>query len=253
MVEIDFAKLEEIVRDAGKLAQKIKNEEIQVNSSNPDNLQTNADVLLHQFYIENLPKILNVPILSEEGKSLDLGDLGDKFWIVDPIDGTLSYLHGYPTYVTQLALMAEGLPIISFVYAPELNLMYHAKRGAGAFCNGKSVRVSEAQAPKSIIDNYPSPNPFVSSVIEKLSISEYLESGSIGLKICRVADSTADIFIKNTRVFDWDVAPGYLVLEEAGGKCGLLSGESFSFGNPFRKGNFQALNRTQLYNLEALF
>ena len=77
-------------------------------------------------------------------------------------------------------------------------------------------------------------------------IRKYLESGSLGLKICRVAEGNADIFVKQTRVHDWDVAPGALILQEAGGIYSLLKGEEYKFQGKIKKENFLAINRLHI-------
>jgi len=250
MADIDFKTLELIVRTAGNSALQSKKQKKNIDYSQPDNIHSQVDLRLHDFYLKNLPKILDVPILSEEDSGNHLELRPEVYWIIDPLDGTLSYLNNFLTYVTQIALMVKDMPEISYIFAPESSEMFRAIRNKGAFLNDQSIKVSASKCPEKIIDNYPIPIPYVSEIMKKLKISEYLESGSIGLKICRVADGTADIFVKQTRVYDWDVAPGALILQEAGGQIGLLSGAEYKFENALRKENFQAFNQKNLLDLE---
>ena len=252
MLDIDFKSLERIVIEAGSEAENMKTLQQTIDSSNPDNIHSDMDLRIHEKYISKLPKILDVPVMSEEDVDMRSRLETDIYWIVDPIDGTLSYINGFATYVTQIGLVVGNMPILGYVFAPELGELYKGHRGMGATKNGKKIKVSGHSRPKTIVDNYPTPDGYVAEVMNRMEITSYLECGSIGLKICRVAEGRADIFIKHTRVFDWDVAPGSIILEEAGGGCGLITGEPYLFESSFRKPNFQALNSKNLYDLGSI-
>jgi 3'(2'), 5'-bisphosphate nucleotidase len=251
MVDIDYESLEKIVIEAGTVARTLKSKRLKIDKTNPDNFQSEADLRIHEKYFSKLPRILNVPVLSEEDIGLESRMNSDAYWIVDPIDGTLSYINGFPTYVTQIGLVIGTMPVLGFVFAPELGELYKACRGMGATRNGKTIQVTRNSRPMTIVDNYPKPDNYVADLMSRLQIPTYLECGSIGLKICRVAEGRADIFVKHTRVFDWDVAPGSLILNEAGGSYGLISGEAYLFEASLRKPNFQASNANKLYNLDT--
>ena len=252
MIDIDFESLEQIVIEAGNAAQAMKSKRLKIDETNPDNFQSEADLLIHEKYFARLPSILNVPVLSEEDIDLESRLDSDIYWIVDPIDGTLSYINGFPTYVTQIGLVIGKMPVLGFVFAPELGELYKARRGMGATRNGQKIQVSRHSRPMTIVDNYPKPDNYVAELMTRMEIPSYLECGSIGLKICRVAEGRADIFVKHTRVFDWDIAPGSLILNEAGGSYGLMSGEAYVFEASLRKPNFQASNAKRLYDLNTV-
>ncbi len=252
MIDIDLENLEKLVIEAGTVAQRLKSKRLKIDKTNPDNFQSEVDLLIHEKYLAKLPSILNVPILSEEDIDLETRLNSDIYWIVDPIDGTLSYINGFPTYVTQIGLVIGKMPVLGFVFAPELGELYKARKGMGATRNGKKIQVSRHPRPMTIVDNYPNPNNVVAELMSRMDINSYLECGSIGLKICRVAEGRADIFVKHTRVFDWDIAPGSLILNEAGGSYGLISGEAYLFEDTLRKPNFQASNSKRLYDLNPV-
>ena len=252
MIDIDLKSLEQIVIEAGIVAQSMKNTRLKIDRTDPDNFHSEADLRIHEKYIARLPAILDVPVLSEEDIDLESRLNSDIYWIVDPIDGTLSYINGFPTYVTQIGLVVGNLPVLGFVFAPELGEFYKARRGMGATRNGQKIEVSPHSRPMTIVDNYPKPDNYVAELMSRMEIPSYLECGSIGLKICRVAEGRADMFVKHTRVFDWDVAPGSLILNEAGGSYGLISGEEYLFEASLRKPNFQASNAKKLYDLNPV-
>jgi 3'(2'), 5'-bisphosphate nucleotidase len=235
--------LNELVTELGSKIKKVKTGSLVVDSSNPENISTNVETNLFNYYKSRLSKIVKAPVFGEESGDI-LGYPEDSsFWMVDVIDGTLSYLDGYPGYVTQVCFMSEGLPQFSAVYAPETDELFHAIRGFGAFCNKSPLKVSNSIRKPIFIDNTPVPNSQLREIMERFDSRSYIESGSIGLKICRIATGEADIFIKKSRVFDWDVAPGGLILTEAGGYYRTFSEDPYEFSKNFRKENFLAFGK----------
>jgi 3'(2'), 5'-bisphosphate nucleotidase len=102
--------------------------------------------------------------------------------------------------------------------------------------NGQPLRVKPFdRARLSLVDNYPEPRGVAERLYRDLACAKYVESGSIGLKICLVAEGAADIFIKDVCVRDWDIAPPYLVLQEAGGVIAQYSGQPFEFLKEYEK------------------
>lgn len=186
-------------------------------------LKTDADLKAHDELSRQLTSIdASIPIISEE--DAEQGACPERYWLIDPIDGTASFASGFPGFVTQAALIDKGRPEIAGVYAPVFNLEFIAARGSGSFCNGTRLRVSADSSFDRLIDNYPEPRGIAEAVFEQFWFKEYIESGSIALKICRIADGTADLFVKDVSVRDWDLAAADLVLSEAGGGLSDLSG-----------------------------
>lgn len=182
-----------------------------------------ADLWAHQRLSAGLASIQPaVPIVSEEDQGSERQGSGGRYWLIDPIDGTASYAGGYSGFVTQVALMEDEQPVMAAVFAPDFQDLFLAERGGGAFLNG--VRLTAVPASSlTLVDNYPRPRGVADEVYRAFSFQRYLECGSIGLKICRVADATADVFVKAVRTRDWDLAAPQLVLHETGGS--LLDGE----------------------------
>lgn len=92
-----------------------------------------ADTMAHDALSSRLRTIdPAIPVLSEEDPESILLGRPDRYWLIDPIDGTASYAHGFPGYVTQAALLTDGRPVLSAVYAPEPDVGYAAVHGLGA-------------------------------------------------------------------------------------------------------------------------
>jgi 3'(2'), 5'-bisphosphate nucleotidase/myo-inositol-1(or 4)-monophosphatase len=185
-----------------------------------------VDRFAHDALTSELSKIApDLPILSEEDLASHWRERPDSYLIIDPVDGTASYAHGFPGYVTQIAMIQDDQPQLGAIYAPETDELYLATRGQGATCNGRPLSTSRDQCRLFLTDNYPEPRGIAADLASSLNITGYLESGSLSLKICRVADGSADLFVKDVVVRDWDIAPAHLILEEAGGVLTLLNGQ----------------------------
>jgi len=194
-------------------------------------LKSEADVIAEEIIMRGLRSLTpTLPVVSEEDVSTHaLGSLA-RYWMVDPIDGTASFCGGYAGFVTQIALMAGAQPVLGAVYGPALGLMYLAEQGGGATVNGGKLTLNWHDRDVVLTDNYPNPRGIAKILYDRLPCGGYLESGSIGLKICRVADGQADLFVKDVITRNWDLAPGHLILQEAGGVLVDLQGSAISYG-----------------------
>jgi len=198
--------------------------------------KANADLIAEECLREKLQHIADIPIISEENISSQLVDRPPKYWLIDPIDGTASFAQGFSGFVCQAALIRDGQPWLAAVFAPALERLYLAERGMGATINGQPIGVKLANLQQlSLIDNYPQPKGVAENLFRDLHCSDYIESGSIGLKICLVAEGTADIFVKDVCVRDWDVGAPHLVLQEAGGVLTQFTGEDFDYQGKYEK------------------
>jgi 3'(2'), 5'-bisphosphate nucleotidase/myo-inositol-1(or 4)-monophosphatase len=195
-----------------------------------------ADLIADECLRMELRSLSDVPIVSEEDLQSQSANRPSEYWLVDPIDGTASFAGGFDGFVTQAAFIKDGQPCLAAVYAPALDRLYLAERGRGASANGRPIHVKPADAKKlTLVDNYPEPRGIAKRLFEELDCARYLESGSIGLKICLVAAGDADIFVKNVVLRDWDVAGPHLVLHEAGGSFAQFEGGRFEYAGGYEK------------------
>ena len=229
--------IKEFLSALGKKLVAFSPEKIETVSEINENLKTNIDQIAHDFMIEKLNLLSKLPVISEEDPMSISKPRPNKYWIIDPIDGTRSLVNGYQTYVCQVALIENAMPIMSVVYEPALNNIYHSIKGRGSYKNDQKLNSNPQKLPDSIIDNYPEPISSIKNLMKATSISKYLECGSIALKMCRVADMSADLFLKKTRVFDWDIAPAALIVQEMGGVVKTLSGNQILYEGNFKKDN----------------
>lgn len=198
-------------------------------------LKTNADIEAHRDLSRALRGLLDIPVVSEEDKASHVNERPERYWLIDPIDGTASLAGGFNGFVLQAALMQGDRPVLAAIRAPALGQSYLAENGAGAFLNGERLRVNPVLERTVLIDNYPEPRGVAAELVDQLPCSGYVESGSISLKICRIADGTADVFVKDVAVRDWDIAAPHLVLTEARGVLVGLDGKPYRFAGAVEK------------------
>lgn len=231
----DAQRIEKILRDCGTMLLEClaagKTEGVWSGAQ----FKARADDLAHDFLVAALNTAFpGVPVVSEEGAANLVAGAADHF-IIDPIDGTASFAHGFAGWVTQAAYVSEGRPVMAGIYAPANNEYFSAISKQGAYCNGRHLSVnSSGERAMILIDNYPEPRGIARELMQALHIPEYVESGSIALKICRVADRSADLFVKDMSPRDWDVAAPMLLLAEARGVLTDIEGNALVLGSPER-------------------
>jgi 3'(2'), 5'-bisphosphate nucleotidase len=232
----DARYLEKILRDCGAMLMNCLAAGRTDGEWRGDQFKAAADKLAHDFLIGELRGAFpGAPVVSEEDAASTGACLGDHF-IIDPIDGTASFAHGFAGWVTQAAYINEGRPVFVGIYAPASDEYFFALSAGGAYRNGLRLSLDGAKgAAESLIDNYPEPRGIAKELLQALHIGKYIESGSIALKICRIADRSADLFVKDMAPRDWDVAAPMLVLAEAGGILTDTQGAPLRLGQPGRR------------------
>jgi myo-inositol-1(or 4)-monophosphatase len=145
----------------------------------------------------------------------------EKVWVIDPLDGTLSYAHGLDSYVTAVGLVYRQEAVLGVVFQPEKNELYVAEKGSGAFLNGTRICVSQEQALESSvismdhrifrIEDYPRATGELVRRIRRLRVSE-----SCSQELCYVACGRLDGLIRTLQP-TYDYMMGKIIVEEAGG------------------------------------
>jgi myo-inositol-1(or 4)-monophosphatase len=171
-------------------------------------------------------------MLSEEGAGA--GRTSSSCWILDPIDGTTNFVHGFPFYAVSLALLREGELVIGIVHNPELGETYWAVRGEGAFLNGERLQVSQVERVNQslLATGFPynirkTHEQVVRRFERMITRSQGVRRpGSAALDLCYVARGVYDGFWEQY-LKPWDTAAGMLIVEEAGGVVTDFSGKPF--------------------------
>lgn len=223
-------KIAEIALQAGEIIQKGFYEEKQISYKGTIDLVTDYDVLTENFLKDKLSKLFpNHTIVAEE--SSDEVALSKTATIyIDPIDGTTNFVHGFPFVSISIGVYNGTEGQYGVVYNPIMNEMFTAKKGEGAFLNGKRINVSKTGIlEKSLIATG---FPYVKDNLPKLmQILEHTlmysrgirRAGSAALDLCYTAKGVFDLYYETT-LKPWDIAAGMMIVREAGGLVTTLNG-----------------------------
>ncbi len=233
--------IEDIAIAAGKQILTIYNDEklsTQVEHKSDDSPLTLADKASNEVIVARLKKHYpEIPILSEEGKSIDYKDRKDwkKFWLVDPLDGTKEFIKRNGEFTVNIALIENGYPVLGVIYAPVLNKLY-----VGDSLNNKAYVIDEKSIKNPLkVNNKKTGRIAVGSrshsseeEVALLKSYDVVETISIGssLKFCMVAEGKADMYYRHGPTMEWDTGAGQAIVEASGGKVThKKSGERFRY------------------------
>jgi myo-inositol-1(or 4)-monophosphatase len=215
----------------------------------PFDLVSEADVasqkVIRQLLLGRYP---DHDFLGEEGDSVSLGKTPYR-WVVDPLDGTINYVHGLHGYCVAVSLERDGDPIAACVYDPVSDECFTAGRGGGAYLNGRKLRASgiESLSQALIVTGF---RPGVQAGDYEIKQFERTlvatqsmrRLGSAALTLCYMADGRIDAFYRSVTNL-WDVSAGMLILQEAGGLMTHWNGRPFDSDDPA----FVAAGTTKLH------
>ena len=191
-----------LIRDFGEL------EKLQVSKKGPRDFVTNSDIKAEKIIIEELKKARpNYSIISEENGVEKNKDILNS-WIIDPIDGTINFLHGIPHFAISVALKSNNEIICGLIFDPIKDEMFYAEKNNGAFFNNQRIRVSK----KNKLDE-------CLFAVGKLNYEPnftYRRSGCAALDMAYVASGRLDGYAQNNLNL-WDIAAGIVLVKEAGG------------------------------------
>jgi 3'(2'), 5'-bisphosphate nucleotidase len=226
------------VESVGPALLTLRRERITGYESDRQQLKTPVDLAAEGWIAGLLQGLFpNDVLLAEEAfeRSNSKWNPPESFWTIDALDGSRSYVEGFNGFCAQVAYVDHGRVIIGAVHEPAARTTYWASASEGAFMRNGAGTVKRLNLPKKtawpdhpgFVDST-SPKGPIGAMMQRLG-GHLIECGSIGVKICRVATGDADVFAKELSFGLWDVAPGSLILEEAGGRLGLWNGGHVSF------------------------
>lgn len=212
--------------NVGKMQkEKLKNEAFKVNTkSTLTDLVTEIDLLSEDMIRAKIGK--NYPEHNILGEESDFTDKKSKYtWVVDPLDGTNNYASSYPIYCVSIALKYEAEVVMGVIYIPELDEIYSAIKGKGAYKSGKAINISQKTTLNSALVATGFPYDKKDSKINNLEpfnkilpeIRGVRRSGSAAFDLVSVASGRMDAYWE-FKLKEWDLAAGELLVREAGGE-----------------------------------
>jgi myo-inositol-1(or 4)-monophosphatase len=227
-------------RDAGQILLERFGRALQVSNKGDIDLVTEADVAAERLIVERIRSYYpRHAILAEEsGETLTASGQSEWRWIVDPLDGTTNYAHGYPCFCVSIALERAGKIEIGVIYDPTRDELFAAERGQGATLNGRSIRVTETEDlnrallctgfPYNVRERGDFARHFYHFIMHAQGVRR---DGSAALDMASVACGRFDGFWEEG-LNPWDVAAGVLLIEEAGGRVSRYDGSRFDIYTP---------------------
>ena len=194
---------------------------------------TAADLASHETIIQGLRELTpDIPILSEESAAVELAERASwqRFWLVDPLDGTKEFIKRNGEFTVNIALIDQHVPILGVVYVPVQQSCYYALAGQGAFLQQagqtpQPIKVTTpCTTPVRVVGSRSHAGPHLQAFIDQLGAHELVSIGS-SLKLCLVAAGQADIYPRLGPTSEWDTAAAQCVVEQAGGQVLTVSGE----------------------------
>ncbi|HEX8069498.1 MAG TPA: inositol monophosphatase family protein [Pyrinomonadaceae bacterium] len=243
---LDFAI--QTARDAGRiLAERFGRASLQVQHKGDINLVTEADLAAERLIVERIRSYYpRHAILTEEAGDVTRAAAGDAAykWIIDPLDGTTNYAHGYPCFCVSIGLEYEGALVLGVIYDPARDELFAAERGGGATLNGRAIRVSEVSDlnrallctgfPYDVRERGDFARHFTSFIMHAQGVRR---DGSAALDLAYVACGRFEGFWEEG-LQPWDVAAGVVIVEEAGGRVSRYDGTPVNiYAAPFMCSN----------------
>ena len=244
----DLAKLLRLAQMAAREIMSVYASDFAVSAKADLSPVTEADALAEKVILKGLKEFWpEVPVLAEESAAAgDVPDIGNRFFLVDPLDGTKEFLFRNGEFTVNIALIDHGRPVMGVVYAPATEQMFWGENGQGAGFSRLAASDALADVVWTPINVRKPPAEGLTVVASRshmdANTSAYLEtckvkslkSAGSSLKFCLVAMGEADLYPRFGRTMEWDTGAGQAVLEAAGGKVCNIDGTPLSYGKAER-------------------
>lgn len=246
-----------LVQQAGALILQVYERDFSVLAKIDASPVTEADWRAEALITPALQVLLpGVPVLAEEAAAAGLAPaaagLGERFWLVDPLDGTREFVQRNGEFTVNVALIEQGRPVLGVVLAPALGQLYAGAVGCGAFtqigADAGSRHPIEARRPPAegmtvLASRSHGDQAALNAFLADQPVARIRQAGS-SLKLCLLAAGEADLYPRFGRTMEWDIAAGQAVLEAAGGRVEDLQGQPLRYGKPgFENPDFLAWGR----------
>lgn len=224
-----------LVQQASQIARDIQKHGMQINKKRDGSTVTNADIACEKIIVEGLRKLYpHIPVISEEEHSSGIFvPKQDSFWLIDPIDSTSAYATGSDQYAICVALIQEGQPMLGIIGAPGKNQTY-----VGIVADQTSYRVDDQGNRQDI--QVRQRDPFNIVAVEsphgmsyKMATPNvtYVQVNS-AIKFAWVAQGSADVYMRNSWLSQWDIAAGHALVLAAGGTMTDIKGQAIIYDSP---------------------
>ncbi|WP_411064988.1 3'(2'),5'-bisphosphate nucleotidase CysQ [Vibrio rotiferianus] len=220
----------EIARSAGQLILDIyENKQYEAYTKSDETPVTSADIAAHKLITKQLSELTpDIPVLSEEAADISLEQRAkwDRYWLVDPLDGTQEFIARSGDFATIIALIDNNKPTMGVVYGPVSGVTYYAYNGKGAWkipdmSESVKIQTHKHENPGQNIAIAISRRQDINRITGRMSSAwnyDLIPLGSAALKACLVAEGAVDCYLRLGPTGEWDTAATQCIVEEAGGR-----------------------------------
>jgi len=231
----------DIAQQAGEHLRRFYQDSVVVHMKEDNTPVTEADMFVSQFLTEKLTALTpDIPILSEENCQIPLEERSrwQSYWLIDPLDGTQQFINRTDQFSILISLVKNGQPVLGVIYVPVKRVLYFAVEGIGAYkCSGivapvgkgttlqQMIKESELMPLEDVRDHFivvasrshlsPETETYIADLKKKHGSVELISSGS-SIKICLVAEGSADVYPRFAPTMEWDTAAGHAIARAAG-------------------------------------
>ncbi len=229
---IVLSEIKDLAIKAGEAILEVyRSDDLGVSAKADNSPLTEADKRADAIIVEGLKALTpDIPRLTEESAAepFDKRKSWERFWLVDPLDGTKEFIKKSGQFTVNIALIEQGSPVLGVVWAPEIELHYWAERGKGAFVSDskgeRRIKAREANSERlSIVASKDHAGPQVEALKAKFEGCELKSMGS-SLKLCLVASGEADVYLRDAPTMEWDTGAAHAIVKEAGGVVQVWNG-----------------------------
>ncbi|MBS1787796.1 MAG: inositol monophosphatase [Acidobacteria bacterium] len=221
-------------REAGAILQDFAARGFRIEHKGRINLVTEADLASEQHIKALISSQYPAHRILAEESGASAHETDEYTWIIDPLDGTTNFSHGFPCYAVSIGVEHKGQSVAGVIYDPNRDEMFAAERGAGAICNGEKIQVSEIDTLEKalLVSGFPYDvrermNEYLPAWREFLNHAQAVRRlGAAAIDMACVACGRMEGFWEKG-LNAWDVAAGWVIIEEAGGRVTKLDGSSF--------------------------
>jgi len=221
---------------AGELSLSLRKKGLKKEIKSDNTPVSNGDLEVNKFITEKISEVTpNIPIISEESSENKGNSKLKDFWLIDPIDGTYSYINNLEEFTINAGLIINNEPVAGLINAPAKKRMFYSFGKGNAFelNDGQTINLSN----KGITNNKPIKfisysnkiKPEIQKIYQDIGVTENIKMKS-SLKFCVVAAGEYDGYVAEPRAFEWDIAAGHAILEHSGGTVTDFDGNKILYG-----------------------
>lgn len=228
-----------LARQAGKLVMDVYATDFAVRGKDDASPVTEADERAEAVILAGLAALTpDIPVVAEEAVAAGkLPAVGERFWLVDPLDGTKEFIRRNGEFTVNIALIEAGQPVLGVVLAPALGRLYGGAVGVGAFVDDERgrrsirCRVPPTEGITVVASRSHGDAAALDAFLAGRKVAKQVSAGS-SLKLCLVAAGEADLYPRLGRTMEWDIAAGHAVLAAAGGRVTEVDGRPMAYAKP---------------------